>query len=922
MSSPTVDDELRHLLSEAYARRPTTKVDPDSVDFLLQQAEDLAQDDAGWRLRLLVERSRHRAYREGRSDSQAVGYARAALDSRNPAVDPLLRALVTWEASRFDLVPDGAVADVEKLADELEAAMPAPDRWGVPATDVLGYLRLLVTDMYRRQGAFDERLRSLRAIIDSPYCAHREVGKAYRMSITMLRNHFDVEGARLLVAEFEARERELDGDGRAHFARMMSSQAQIQNRWRESIAHLEKSYDLALNSIAKGNIANGIAYCYCRLRDAEAILRWTDRAEKSWSELGTARVGRLISLRYRAVAASIQGDWVTAFQRCAKALESTTGAGIVTWTTLVEVIADAARAGVDPAQLGGLGLPTGQGTSIDGADLEAFVAHLLGLESADGWRVSQSRIAVALTVLVVEGWTEPPPGLRERLVDVLDWLVERHRWWRAGTCAMALADLERVAGDPHAAAVRTEQGFDLWSRHQGRAAGEDHPWLVMHERRRFLEGWSTASAIDDHRLAAKIAEAARGTALAAMLSDPSLEGTAIAEELERRIGAKRIVQGPEDGFGVASEQDESEGRPTPNERAAMVIRGQAVLATLDTEAQTLWRMVERDGSDDLARPAHGWTIWIDIQDDNLYLAALGPSNASWSSTQALPERVAKHVRGLADPLAAHAKVRAPLTDGLIAALEVLGRALEGGPLGQDLAAATVDAPLELRISPGGLAWAVPWPAVRVWGDALVGRAVITLVSSEAVASVLDGLDSGAVEDPVVVFDPSLPGTNIEQAALAECWGRVRNLDLSGDRPVGGGGMFVASVHGDYAQGGLRQCLLLPGRRVEGVELFTWTFPRLTVLGACWVGRVDATSSGEALGLVFPVLARGARTVIGGMFAIHDEETGRILADLYRSVAAGEGAASALRVAQLQALDRCGPRGPLARWAGLCAVGVH
>jgi hypothetical protein len=210
----------------------------------------------------------------------------------------------------------------------------------------------------------------------------------------------------------------------------------------------------------------------------------------------------------------------------------------------------------------------------------------------------------------------------------------------------------------------------------------------------------------------------------------------------------------------------------------------------------------------------------------------------------------------------------------------------------------------------------------VFGEPLLRRAILTLVPSDAVATELDRMPQAMITQPVVVFDPTLSGTRIEHDMLKVCWPTVQVLRRAPPGEVREGGLFVASVHGEYGAGGLRQCLVFPDRRVDGADLFAWNFPALTVFGACWVGRVDAASSGDALGLVFPVLARGARTFLGGMFGIHDDETGRILADVYSAVAAGVGAAAALRVAQLSALDRLGEDAPLAHWAGLCALGAH
>ena len=139
-----------------------------------------------------------------------------------------------------------------------------------------------------------------------------------------------------------------------------------------------------------------------------------------------------------------------------------------------------------------------------------------------------------------------------------------------------------------------------------------------------------------------------------------------------------------------------------------------------------------------------------------------------------------------------------------------------------------------------------------------------------------------------------------------------------------GGLFVASVHVEYNSGGLRQALCLPDRTVGAVELFSWRFRTTVIIGACWLARMDSARTGDALGFALPVLTRGARTLISGLFGVYDEATAEIRSYTYEHSQQLPIVAT-LRKAQLVWRNEhrhFRSERALAHWAGLTAIGVH
>ena len=75
-------------------------------------------------------------------------------------------------------------------------------------------------------------------------------------------------------------------------------------------------------------------------------------------------------------------------------------------------------------------------------------------------------------------------------------------------------------------------------------------------------------------------------------------------------------------------------------------------------------------------------------------------------------------------------------------------------------------------------------------------------------------------------------------------------------------------------------------------------------------------------MTIPVLANGARTLIAGLFGIHDTSTGSILARMYELIASGElSPPASLQQAQREwVVNSPDPIKDLHAWAGLVAIG--
>ena len=73
---------------------------------------------------------------------------------------------------------------------------------------------------------------------------------------------------------------------------------------------------------------------------------------------------------------------------------------------------------------------------------------------------------------------------------------------------------------------------------------------------------------------------------------------------------------------------------------------------------------------------------------------------------------------------------------------------------------------------------------------------------------------------------------------------------------------------------------------------------LVVLSACESGRGQSSSGDELLGLARAFLGAGAATLVVSQWMVQDETTALLMDHFYAALAAGHGAAVALRLAQL------------------------
>lgn len=930
-----MDGTVRDLVFRAYVQRDRSLAAGPELFDDLNRARELAADDLVWQARIDLEEARHRRIRNGRDAAvvQLVARAGAVIAATE---EPLLTGLAYW--LRLVVEPNAVGGDeLEGVVAGVEAAVLDGDRWAIPGADVLGYLLLNLADVYGAAGESEAELAVLLRAARHESCAPSERGKAYRRARTVLVAAGRDEEADAILEEFRRSLPELGPVAEAHYWRRLAHESEIANLWRESIARRVRAFELSENQLARGNIANHICYCWWQLSVPDEIDRWSSVAEACWDAYGQALTGRTITARYRAAASMLRGEWRQAAERLAAAFSYTSSNAPQTWAAALEVLAEAAEQGQATGFLDGITF-AGRTFSVAASDVDALVTFALGLDEPRRGAVGAGRRAVAATTLFEAGWCRRPDDLELRLIVNRDHARRTARWWRSGQCSMALSSLARVDGDLAAAAAHAADALDVWRRHEVRATGTEHPWLKTRERRRYLSAWRAAVEARDHALAARVAESARGTALAALIGDPSLAGTRLADELRGAAKATADEEAAERGSELRTEEggeDDVVRRLDPPTRAARAARAAATRASLDPTVRTIYAMIGGTEPQDPFTPATAdWTLWVDLDRDHLYVAAASVTGRCVANIAHLTRAEALTLERLGNPetttaLVARANAR---TEG---ALSAVGRAVAVGDLGAALRSASADDPIKVHIAPAGGAWAIPWAAVSIDEVPLVDLAVVTIVPSLSTAVELARIDPTPITRPVAVLDTArLDGAKVEEAALRDCWGSAADV-LTTDGPSGrestatyrkgadpSAGLYVASVHGDYGSGGLGQRLRFPDRDVPAYELFEWTFPTATVFGACWVGRADTASSGDALGVCFPVLARGVRTMVAGLFGIHDATTGAVLADTYRLVHKGVPLASALRDAQRAAHESVGRHSPLADWAGLVAIGVH
>jgi len=234
-------------------------------------------------------------------------------------------------------------------------------------------------------------------------------------------------------------------------------------------------------------------------------------------------------------------------------------------------------------------------------------------------------------------------------------------------------------------------------------------------------------------------------------------------------------------------------------------------------------------------------------------------------------------------------------------------------------------PVRLLVIPTGLL-SVPFDALPVGdgGDTLLERAVTAVCGSLTSAAALARPPHPGARGTVAVYDTvRLRHAGGELDAIttaytdltpAHSWSELHSLFTAPERPAD---IFAMAVHGVGHGEGWGQTKLMPdGSAVTAVDILRWHMPELCVLASCH-SDIRMRRGGELAGYPLAMLLRGARAVIGSLFAIDDQATGQIMQRFWALLAAGSPAPDALRLARLNWLAEDNERWRLpARWAGL------
>ncbi|MCZ4618522.1 CHAT domain-containing protein [Rhodococcus qingshengii] len=257
------------------------------------------------------------------------------------------------------------------------------------------------------------------------------------------------------------------------------------------------------------------------------------------------------------------------------------------------------------------------------------------------------------------------------------------------------------------------------------------------------------------------------------------------------------------------------------------------------------------------------------------------------------------------------------------------------PLRDLLADTPVEHPVRLMIVPTGF-FHVPFDALPVTDNThVLDHALVSIHGSLTGILSLMKLDERRVLTPsLAVYDGDLTHARPELEALLSSLNEVREIHsaeelgiemgIAGEQPHS---LLAMAVHGSAASDGWGQAKQL--RDLEGnhtwvtaAQALSWSVPRLCVLASC--NTPISTPDGIELG-GFPLalMLRGATTVVGGLYAIDDLATSRIMVQFWRHLADGESALEALRNAKIDYL-RSRPDDRQVwpeHWAGLVVYGA-
>ncbi len=116
-----------------------------------------------------------------------------------------------------------------------------------------------------------------------------------------------------------------------------------------------------------------------------------------------------------------------------------------------------------------------------------------------------------------------------------------------------------------------------------------------------------------------------------------------------------------------------------------------------------------------------------------------------------------------------------------------------------------------------------------------------------------------------------------------------------------------------APGAQEQDGLLQVREIVGLDLSD----RLVVLSACRSATGPVLAGEGLMGLARGFFVAGARTVVGSLWPLRDEEAALLFDRFYRHLAAGRSVAAALAAARRQGIEQ---GGPVHAWAGVVVLG--
>lgn len=883
--------------------RGTSTAERAAIDATLAEMRDLEGEDLGWRVRRLAEETHHRARRYGPRDETAAAIGDDALALAETHSDPLLRALAAYERCRLLPRRPDSIEQLGAAAVGLSEVAPEAftDRWGVPPSDVLGLVTIEHSLVLNELGRFGDRLKVLRAGIDDPRISSYYRADCYRrahLTLLSLRRFHDADD---LLAELERRIGEMGTEGRLARARIRGMEAERRERWSAAIAQHAEAYELAELTVAKGNLANRAAYIAWRQGDPELIRRWSNRSLSTWAAVvdPTGRsAARSQSTRYLAMADIIEGDWLGGLRKVAELIDRVhPRPAPTTWTTLAEQLIRATVEGIDLSPLDSVILPTEEG-GVRLTDVAAVARNAARVAPTDGPVLASRALHVVGEVCLLQ-LDELPDGFMEQMAEIARWHATRRKFWRAGRAHMLLARLLAQQGRLDEATEAAATAVEHWQMYRSGGSVSDEAWIVGTEHEQFVFAWELAHRSGRGDVAARVSEAVRGTAITRLLGRIESVGALAKERTE--VSEE-----------LASNEHLPEAERTRQDERTTALR--ASEKRLIGELGFLDGLVASRPTEDLPALDDRVFVWVDLNGSRLALTAKDGERHS-SHLAELSPLALRLLDQLAHPAQAQAVARTVGNRGLEAGLAELGGHL------QEVLPVRSDLDNRLALSPAGRLWAVPWSALTVSGEPLLRRWNVVLSPSMRVTGTISQRDIEPIVAPIASFDAGLPGTKTERTAFGEVWAGGEVVEaFPPNSQLSGRGLLVASVHGDYGEGGFSQKLLVPQRPVSASELFGWSFPSVTVFGACWVGRVDSVTGGEPLGMAFPVLARGARTFVAGLFGIHDRATGDVLADCYRAVAAGTPILDALRAAQLARFES-GDQA-LVDWAGLVAIGSH